>query len=254
MRILIVTQDEPFYLSKSLKYLIGLLPNRFKIVGCVVNPVSPFGKKKNFLEQTIQTLKIFGVQFFIYYTIKFLFSKLNKLQSLNYVLNKNNIPRIQLKESINHQKSIELLKAYKPDLLISILGNQIFKSEVINLAPQGCINLHTSLLPKYRGLMPTFWVMKNEERYTGVSVFFVDQGIDTGPIIVQKKVEIGNRTQQELINYTKILGMQAILEAVEIIASGNIRTLKNNDAEMTYYSFPKKEDVAIFKNRNKRFF
>ena len=48
MRILIVTQDEPFYLSKSLKYLIDLLPNRFKIVGCVVNSVSPFGKKKIF--------------------------------------------------------------------------------------------------------------------------------------------------------------------------------------------------------------
>ena len=102
--------------------------------------------------------------------------------------------------------------------------------------------------------MPTFWVMKNEEQYTGVSVFFVDKGIDTGPIIVQKKVEIGNRTQQELINYTKMLGMQSIVEAVEIIASGKIRTINNNDAEMTYYSFPKKEDVAIFKKRNKRFF
>lgn len=254
MRILIVTQDEPFYLSKSLKHLICLLPSRFKIVGCVVNSASPFGKKKNFLEQAIQTLNVFGVQFFIYYTIKFLFSKLKKRQSLNYVLKKNKISKIQLKESINNQKSIELLKSYKPDLLVSILGNQIFKSEVIKLAPQGCINLHTSLLPKYRGLMPTFWVMKNEERYTGVSVFFVDKGIDTGPIIVQKKVEIGNRTQQELINYTKMLGMQSIVEAVEIIASGKIRTIKNNDAEMTYYSFPRKEDVAIFKKRNKRFF
>ena len=220
----------------------------------MVNSVSPFGKKKNFFEQATQTLNVFGLQFFIYYTIKFLFSKLNKNQSLNYVLKKNKIPKIQLKQSINHQKSIELLKAYKPDLLVSILGNQIFKSEVIKLAPQGCINLHTSLLPKYRGLMPTFWVMKNEEQYTGVSVFFVDKGIDTGPIIVQKKVEIGNRTQQELINYTKMLGMQSIVEAVEIIASGKIRTINNNDAEMTYYSFPKKEDVAIFKKRNKRFF
>ena len=185
MRILIITQDEPFYLSRSLKYFIGLLPNKFKIVGCVVNSVSPFGKKQNFLQKCIQTLNVFGLHFFIYYTIKFLFSKLNRVQSLDYVLKQNNIPKILLNESINHEKSIELLKTYKPDLLISILGNQIFKNEIINLAPQGCINLHTSLLPKYRGLMPTFWVLKNEEKYTGVSVFYVNKGIDTGPIIIQ---------------------------------------------------------------------
>ena len=67
------------------------------------------------------------------------------------------------------------------------MGNQIFKKQIIELAPKGCINLHTALLPKYRGLMPTFWVLKNNEKYTGVSVFFVDKGIDSGPIIVQRK-------------------------------------------------------------------
>ena len=139
-------------------------------------------------------------------------------------------------------------------MLISILGNQIFKHDIINLAPNGCINLHTSLLPKYRGLMPTFWVMKNDEKYTGVSVFYVNKGIDTGPIIIQKRVEIGNRTQEELIKHTKMLGMEAIVEAVELIALGNVQTLKNNDSEMTYYSFPQKEDVVVFKARNKRFF
>ena len=69
----------------------------------------------------------------------------------------------------------------------------------------GCINLHTALLPKYRGLMPTFWVLKNNEKNTGVSVFFVDEGIDSGPIIVQKNISIGNMTQQELIVKTKKL-------------------------------------------------
>jgi methionyl-tRNA formyltransferase len=102
--------------------------------------------------------------------------------------------------------------------------------------------------------MPTFWVMKNDEKYTGVSVFYVNEGIDTGPIIIQKRVEIGNRTQEELIKYTKMIGMEAIVEAVEIIAAGDVETLKNNDSDMTYYSFPKKEDVVIFKKRNKRFF
>ena len=84
---------------------------------------------------------------------------------------------------------MDTIKYYEPDLLVSILGNQIYREPIINLASNGCINLHTALLPKYRGLMPSFWVLRNGEYYTGVSVFFVDEGIDSGPIIVQKKVE-----------------------------------------------------------------
>lgn len=254
MRIIIITQDEPFYLSKSLQYFIQLLPEKYKIVGCVVCQVSPFGKSQSFFQKAIKTLNIFGIKFFIFYAIKYIVSKFNKRNSIGFILNKNNISKIVLDKSINHKQSVKLLKDYKPDLLISILGNQIFKHEIINLAPKGCINLHTALLPKYRGLMPTFWVMKNDEKYTGVSVFYVNEGIDTGPIIVQKRVEIGGRTQEELIKHTKMLGMEAIIEAIKKISLGNVKTLNNNDSEMTYYSFPKREDVAIFKNKKKRFF
>lgn len=254
MRIIIITQDEPFYLTKSLDHLIRLLPKKYKIVGCVVSSVSPFGKQDSFLKKAMQTLDVFGWKFFMYYALKFIFAKFNKNNSLDSLLKRNRIERIFLGQSINHKKSIVLLKKYKPDLLISVLGNQIFKKEIINLASKGCINLHTALLPKYRGLMPTFWVMKNNEKYTGVSVFYVDEGIDTGPIIIQKRVEIGDRTQEELIKYTKRIGMEAIVDAVQIIDSEEVKTLKNDDDQMTYYSFPKKEDVLIFQKRNKRFF
>ena len=254
MRIIIITQDDPFYLSKSLKKLINLITEKHVIVGCVVNSVSPFGKTESFFQKAFRTYKIFGIKFFLYYSIKFILSKLNITNSLNFVLKKNNIQKITLKQSINHEKSINIIKKYSPDLLISILGNQIFKKEIINLASKGCINLHTALLPKYRGLMPTFWVMKNKEKYTGVSVFYVDEGIDTGPIIIQKKLEIGDRTQAELIKHTKMIGVEAIVEAIEKIDKGNVQTFDNNDEEMTYFSFPTKEDVKIFKNRKNRFF
>ncbi|MEC7863979.1 MAG: formyltransferase family protein, partial [Bacteroidota bacterium] len=153
MRIVIITQDEPFYLSKSLTHFINLLPKQHKVVGCVVSSVSPFGKEKSFFQKALQTLNVFGLNFFVYYMIKFISSKFNRVNSLDLVLKRNNIKKIILEKSINHNRSIELLKDHTPDLLISILGNQIFKSEIINLAPKGCINLHTSLLPKYRGLM-----------------------------------------------------------------------------------------------------
>ncbi len=254
MRIVIITQDEPFYLRSSLQQFLNLLPEKHQVVGCVVSTVSPFGKQENFFKKALQTLNIFGIRFFLYYSLKFIFAILNSSKSLDSFLRTNNIEKILLDKSINNKESIEIIKSYKPDLLISILGNQIFKNEIINLAPKGCINLHTALLPKYRGLMPTFWVMKNDEKYTGVSVFYVNEGIDTGPIIVQKKVEIGNRTQEQLIKHTKMIGMKSIVEAVEIIDIGNVETLENNNEDQTYFSFPKKEDVAIFKKRKKKFF
>lgn len=88
---------------------------------------------------------------------------------------------------------------------ISITGNQIFKKQLIELAPERCLNLHTALLPKYWGLIASFWVLKNNETHTGVSVFFVDEEIDSRPL-VQKKVEIENRTQEELVGFTKNVG------------------------------------------------
>ena len=71
--------------------------------------------------------------------------------------------------------------------------------------------------------MPTFWVLKNNEKYTGVSVFFVDEGIDSGPIIVQEKVEIANKTQQQLIKETKQIGMNLILKSIDLIDKNELK-------------------------------
>ena len=194
------------------------------------------------------------IQLFIYYSLKYLKSFFSSKNNIFNFLNSNKIPLISLCEPINNLKSVNIIKSYKPDLLVSILGNQIFKSPIIKLAPKGCINLHTALLPKYRGLMPTFWVMKNNEEKTGVSVFFVDEGIDSGPIIVQTEVEIGNRTQEELIMYTKKLGMEAIAKSIDLIQKEKVQLIKNDDSQKTYFSFPTRQDVLVFKRNGKKFF
>lgn len=253
MKIIIITQNEPFYLKSNLEYLIKLLPSECKIVGCIVNDVSPFGKKESFFKKAFKTYSIFGLNFFIYYSLKFIYSKVFK-QSINSFLLEKNIPNIHLNNSINSKLSIETIKSYKPDLLVSILGNQIFKKELLNIAPKGCINLHTALLPKYRGLMPTFWVMKNNEKYTGVSVFFVDEGIDSGPIIVQKKLEIGNVSQEQLIIQTKKIGMELISKSIHLILKDDVKLIENNPLEKSYFTFPTKEDVIEFKKLGKKFF
>lgn len=254
MRIVLLTQDEPFYLAKSIDYLAKNLPDKAIIVSAVLFDVSPFGKKESFTDKAKKTYSIFGFRFFCYYTYKFLVNYWNSNTNVPTILKRNKIEEVRLKKSVNHKESLDLISSFKPDLLISIAGNQIFKSDLINLAPKGCLNLHTALLPKYRGLMPSFWVLKNSETKTGVSVFFVDEGIDSGPILVQKEIEIGSQTQEELIKASKKLGMIAIIEAIELIQKGDYALLENPDSEKTYFSFPNKEDVKEFYKIGKRFF
>jgi len=254
MRIIIITQDEPFYLTKSLRYLLSILPDKSEVVGCVVADVSPFGKKESFFTKAKKTYDIFGLNFFIYYSLKFLKSKVGSKNNVFKFLISESIPIITLDEPINKPKSVNKIKSFQPDLLVSILGNQIFKSPILNLAPKGCINLHTALLPKYRGLMPSFWVMRNNEKKTGVSVFFVDKGIDSGPIIVQTEVEIGNRTQQELIILTKRLGMEAIAKSIDLIQKDEVKLIENDPSKKTYFTFPTRQDVLEFKKNGKNFF
>ena len=251
---MIITQNEPFYLTKNLKYLIRILPNHSQIVGCVVADVSPFGKKESFLTKAIKTYNIFGFNFFTYYSLKYLKSIFFSKNNIFKLLKSNDIPSIILDEPINNPNSVNKIKSFQPDLLVSILGNQIFKPPILDLAPKGCINLHTALLPKYRGLMPTFWVMKNNEKETGVSVFFVDEGIDSGPIIIQTKIKIGNQTQEELITHTKKIGMEAIAKSIDLIQNDEVKLIENNPSEKTYFTFPKRKDVLVFKKIGKKFF
>ena len=254
MKIVIITQNEPFYLAKNIDYLLSILPRKYKVVAAVIASPSPFGKKESFIKKIKRTFDIFGFNFFLFYSIKYILYYFDSTKSVKKVLLKNNVTEIELLKSINHISSIKIIESFKPDLLVSIQGNEIFKTPIIKLAKKGCINLHTALLPKYRGLMPTFWALKNNEKYTGVSVFFVDEGIDSGPIIVQKKIEIKNQTQEQLIIQTKKIGMEAIVKAINLINENAFTLIENDDSKKSYFSFPEKSDVDNFKKIGKSFF
>jgi len=255
MKITILTQDDPFYLAENIDYLLRNIPHHSKVVSAVVFDVSPFGKKETFFEKIKRTIRIFGLSFFVNYGVKFVKNKLSYRKSVKKVLTKNNVSLLKIDKSINHPESLKKIHSFKPDLLISIAGNQIFKQPLIEMAPKGCLNLHTALLPKYRGLMPTFWVLKNNEKETGVSVFFVDKGIDSGPILVQKILSIeDNMTQAQLIKKSKKLGMDAIIEAIDLIHNGTYKLIDNPDEQKTYYSFPTRLDVEEFYKNGKKLY
>ena len=253
MRIVIFTQNEAMFLVPALDYFLRRVNNTCKIHSAMVFDASPFGKKKSLIQKIIATIGTFGPKFVVRYG---LFTVCNKIfgSDVKQIFVKHGVPVIKVMGSVNSDESLSALRSLEADLFISITGNQIFKRPLLDIPRLGTLNLHTALLPKYRGLMPSFWVLKNKEKQTGVSVFFVDEGIDSGPILVQKKINIENISQWELIRMTKFLGMEAILEGIELIQSGDYELIANNEEESTYYSFPTRQDVIEFKKGGNRFF
>ena len=96
--------------------------------------------------------------------------------------------------------------------------------------------------------------MKNREEESGVSIFFVDEGIDTGPILVQNRYPLAGLSLDQLIKASKQAGMDAIIEAIEKIHYGETALIPNNDDEKTYFGFPTREDVMEFRAAGARFF
>ena len=109
-------------------------------------------------------------------------------------------------------------------------------------------------LTKISWINAKFLGIKNQEKYTAVSVFYVDEGIDSGPILVQEKIEIEWQSQEQLINQTKKIGMNCIVRAISKIQANDISTIPNDDHQMSYYSFPTKDDVREFRRVGARFF
>ena len=113
------------------------------------------------------------------------------------------------------------VKKLNPDLLITVAYGHILKERVLNQPRFGAINLHYSLLPAYRGAAPVQWAILNGEKKTGVSVFKLDAGMDTGPIYVQRSVEIEpNESTLDLIVKLNIVGVELISETIKLIVDG----------------------------------
>ncbi|MDR2423212.1 MAG: methionyl-tRNA formyltransferase, partial [Prevotellaceae bacterium] len=95
--------------------------------------------------------------------------------------------------NINDISVAEKVKKHKPDLLISAHFEKLLKKDLINIPTLGCLNLHPSLLPHYRGMSPQHWPIINGDRKTGITVHFIDEGADTGNIVMQREIELDEK-------------------------------------------------------------
>ena len=156
---------------------------------------------------------------------------------------KHNIPVYQFKRI---SKECDVLKDLNADIMITAAYGQILRQNVLDLTPKGVINVHASLLPKYRGSSPIQWCIIKGEEETGVTIMKTDIGVDTGDMILAKKVNIASdETAGELFDKLSNLGKEALLEALDLIESGDATYTPQDHEKMSHYPMLDKESGKI---------
>lgn len=158
---------------------------------------------------------------------------------------KCNIPVYQ-PEGFKNSEAIDLIKKINPDLIVVVAYGKILPKAVLDIPRFGCINVHASLLPKYRGAAPIQWAVLNGDKETGVTVQLMNEGIDTGDILVVKKTEINiNETSSELFKRLSSLGASVLEEAIEQIKGNSIKRIPQPQGDFGYASMLNKSFSPI---------
>jgi len=153
---------------------------------------------------------------------------------------------IQQPERIRRPETVDLLKDLAPELMVVVGYGQIIPQTIIDVPKHGILNVHASLLPKYRGAAPIQWAISDGEAQTGVTIMQIDAGLDTGDMLLKASVPIkADETAPELSRRLAPLGAGLLIEALQQMATDSIHPEKQNEAQATYAPVLKKEDGLI---------
>ena len=159
---------------------------------------------------------------------------------------KHNIPVFQ---PVKIKEDYQVILDAKPDIIITAAYGQIIPKALLDYPKYKCVNVHASLLPKYRGGAPIHWAIINGDEYAGVTIMYMDVAMDSGDIISQDKLLIGTDNTTILTNRLSILGRDLLLKTLPDIFSNNIKPIKQNDNEVTFaYNISKEDEKINFNN------
>lgn len=138
------------------------------------------------------------------------------------------------------------LQGLKPDLAVVVAFGRILPPEILKIPRLGCVNVHASLLPKYRGAAPIQWAVIHGETETGVTTMMMDEGMDTGPILLQERTTIpATETAGQLADRLSVMGVRLLIQTLEILKRGEFRPTPQDSALATYAPLLKKEHGKI---------
>ena len=215
----ILFMGTPDFAKKSLESIYNA---GYNIIGVVTNPDRPKGRGMKMIASPVK----------------------------EYAVSKN-IPIYQPLKVKNNIEFIDEIKALNPDIICVVAYRRILPKEILEIPKYGCINVHGSLLPKYRGAAPIQWAVINGEEKTGITTMYMDVGMDTGDMILKEEVEIGkDETTGELWNRLSKIGGELLVKTIKLIEQGKApREKQNEDFSMAPML---NKEIAIIDWENKK--
>ena len=252
VRVAVLTQEDSFVIPENIKLLANMdsieLVAVVKIdaTGSLVNKKTLFIKGFG-LSQVIKMGLVSTFNGILNIIDSFCFFKLGLLKSLKSV---SVVCDSKYKTMIdpNEKSNIDWLVKERIDLVVSYSAPCIFKSELLKVPKFGCVNLHCSLLPKYAGLLPSFWTLYEKAEMLGATVHEMDDKIDNGAILGQIKVSTpSDLSMFNVIRVTKRAGGRLMVSVIGEILSGNAKAQINSVDEKDYYSWPTIDQIKEFR-------
>ena len=251
--LLIVTQDDFFYVPIFIDTFFRKLDqDSFRIVKIIL--LKPFNES---LIELIKRMYLFyGFKDFLRrgteYFIEAIYDKSGRSnRSIRKMARERGI-ELKTIVDINDKSSLDELRKDYLDIVLSVSAPQIFQEEMLAVPKWGCINVHSSKLPMYRGALPSFWAMYNDESNIGVTIHTMDKEVDKGKIILQDEISISEEDSlDDVIKKLKSKGAELAVNALEQIRNGNEK-LKDYKGRTSYYNFPKKQHLLRFKKSGKK--
>lgn len=247
MRIAFLTTADPVYLPSFFERVLDACASETH----AVYAVPPLYKNQTSLEAALRFYRTFGIEGVRGLAFRTLGAKLRR-RSIASVARARGVRCIGVAD-VNAPAFLDELRAADTDLIVSVSCPQIFKSELINLPAHGCLNVHGALLPSYRGVLPSFWMLANGEREAGVSIYFVNEQIDAGDLCAQRSFPIeSDDTLDSLLRKSKAIAADLLLQVIQSIAAGTVTRVPLDAATGSYYSWPDADAVERLRARGRR--
>lgn len=200
----------------SVECLKALVASEHEVVGVFCQPDKPVGRKQILTPPDV------------------------KVEAL-----KHNLEIFQ-PESLRGGKGVEILKKINPDLIIVVAYGKILPKDFLEFPKYGCINIHASILPKYRGASPIHFAVLNGDKITGVTAMQMDEGLDTGDILNIGTIEIGeNDTTEYMYEVMAPLGAKVLMDTIRLLEEGKLSPVKQDDSKASKVGLLSKEMSTI---------
>ena len=207
--MLIVFMGTPEFAVPSLR---ALLDNGYEVVGAITQPDRPAGRGHKLTPCPVKLLA-----------------------------QERGVPVYQI-ERIKAQEGVDCLRALRPELVVTAAFGQLLSKEILEIPQYGTVNVHASLLPKYRGSAPINWCILNGEKVAGVTTMLTDIGMDTGDMLLKAQTDIGElETAGELTQRLSEIGAKLLIDTLKFYPHGGLKSVPQNEAESSYQPMLTKE-------------